>query len=285
MGITVPAHPCYMLWPSSDKFISQLRKISLNPMLFTLSIWKNCSGKYKLSSPCSPLTNITFNPEIPDSLSYDAMLPWTKAGIFQLRHLVNPVTRKLLTFNDLQSKYKIPKNLFYSFLQIQHFLSTKIPQLTLTIPTEFEMVCSRGPHDSHLISNIYKILHAASPVTEQTHTYMRKWSHILNRPIQLSEWKNIWESTSKTSRCVAQKETTYKILMFWYRTPEFLLRQTDYIRTMLEMWLVSGHSFPYILGMSLDNAILVTDPCPIGKNPRIPYTPPTYTSLARLTPP
>ena len=222
MSITVPAHPCCMLWPSSDKYMSQLRKVCLNPMLFTLSIWKRCSGKYPLSSPCSPLVNIIFNPEIPDSLSYDAMLPWTKAGVFQLRHLVHPVTRTFLTFSELQSKYKIPKNIFY-FLQIRHFISTRVPHLTLIMPTEFELLCFRGPYEPHLISTIYKILHDTPQITEHTHSYMRKWSHVLNRPISLPEWRNIWEATSKVSRCVAQKETAYKILMFWYRTPEFLL--------------------------------------------------------------
>lgn len=131
MGITVPAHPCCMLWLSSDKCIPQQYKICLNPMLFTLLIWKRCSSKYSLSSPCSPLVNILFNTEIPDSLSYDSMLPWTQAGIFQLRHLVHPVTRKLLSFSDLQSKHKIPKTLFYSFLQIKHFFITRTPQITL----------------------------------------------------------------------------------------------------------------------------------------------------------
>lgn len=52
---------------------------------------------------------------------------------------------------------------------------------------------------------------------------MRKWSHILQRPISLGEWGKIWDSTSKVSRCVAQRETAYKILMSWYMTPDFLL--------------------------------------------------------------
>lgn len=224
MSITIPAHPCSLLWPSTDKSFAQLRKICLNPMLFTLSIWKKCSGKFSLTSHCSPLINITFNPYIPDSLSYEAMLPWTKAGIFQLRHIVHPITRKILTFSELQSKHGITRNLFYSFLQIQHFFSKKLPQLTLSIPTQFELTCSRGPHEPGLISTIYKILQETPPLTEHTHAYMRKWSHILDRPIALQEWREIWEATSKVSRCVTHKETADKVCMFWYRTPDFLLK-------------------------------------------------------------
>lgn len=219
MGITVPAHPCCILYLSSDKCIPQLRKICLNSMLCTLLIWKRYSSKYSLSSPCSPLVNILFNPKIPDSLSYDSMLPWTQAGTFQLRHLVHPVTRKLLSFSDLQFKNKIPKILFYSFLQIKHFFITRTPQITLDVPTEFEMLCSRGPHQ---VSTIYKILHMASPISKHSHSYMKRWSLILHRPISLVEWGKIWDANSKVSRCVVQRETAYKILMFWYRTPEFL---------------------------------------------------------------
>lgn len=65
---------------------------------------------------------------------------------------------------------------------------------------------------------IYKILHDS----ESTHTYLKKWSHILQQPISLEDWGKIWESTSRTSRCVVQKETALKILLFWYRTPDFL---------------------------------------------------------------
>lgn len=57
---------------------------------------------------------------------------------------------------------------------------------------------------------------------ELTHNYMKKWSRILQRPISLLDWGKIWESASKFSRCVVQKETAIKILLFWYRTPDLL---------------------------------------------------------------
>lgn len=51
---------------------------------------------------------------------------------------------------------------------------------------------------------------------------MRKWSQILQHDISLLDWESIWVSTSKISRCVSHKETAYKIIMFWYRTPALL---------------------------------------------------------------
>lgn len=200
----------------------QLRSLCLAPMFFTLAIWKRCSDRYSLSSPCSPLINILFNADIPDSLSYDRMLHWVWAGIFQLRQLVNPATRHLLTFIDLQEQHQIPKTLFYSYLQIRHFFTTKSPTLTLDKPIDFKMLCAKGPYEPQLISTIYKILHEATPLKVDSHHYMRRWSQILQYDIFLLAWDCIWESTSKISRCVTHKESTYKILLFWYRTPKCL---------------------------------------------------------------
>lgn len=210
MSITSPVHPCYLLWPSSDKHMPQLRGLCLAPML------------YSLSSPCSPLINLFFNPDIPDSLSYDQMLHWTGAGSFQLRHLVNPASRHLLTFTDLQKQHQFPKTCLYAYLQFRHFFTSKAPALSLDKPTNFEILCANGPYEPHLISTIYTILHEVKPLKIDSHHYMKRWSQTLQHDITLLDWENIWESTAKISRCVAHKESTYKILLFWYKTPERL---------------------------------------------------------------
>lgn len=168
MSVTAPVHPRYMLWPSTANHMLQLRSICLAPMLFTLSIWKRCSEHYSLSFPCPPLLNVLFNPDIPDSLSYDRMLAWTQAGIFQLRQLVNPVIQHFLSFSDLK-KHQSPKTLFYSYLQFRHFFSSRSPSLSPSLslekPSDFELLCARGPYEPQLISAIYKIQHEAIPTT------------------------------------------------------------------------------------------------------------------------
>lgn len=88
------------------------------------------------------------------------------------------------------------------------------PTLTLNVPTPFEHLCAEGPHQLHLISFIYHILHEFTKILPDAHLYMRKWNILLGRPIP------IWISTFKSSKCVVQKEIAMKILMFWYRTPE-----------------------------------------------------------------
>lgn len=152
LSVTSPVHPCSMLWADLTTSLSQLRHIYLGPMLFTLSIWKKCNKGFSLSSPCPPLLNVIFNPEIPDSLSYNNMYPWSQAGIFQLRHPVHPVTRKLLSFQELQTKFDIPKKLLLSYLQFKHYFHSISPALTLEKPNAFEALSPRSiPTWSHFL--------------------------------------------------------------------------------------------------------------------------------------
>lgn len=90
-------------------------------------------------------------------------------------------------------------------------------------PTPFELLCAQGPYRTHLISDIYRYLHDVLPLASTQHPYMQKWSQVIQRPILLPQWQKIWEAGSK-SRCVAHRETAYKILFFWYSTPEVLHR-------------------------------------------------------------
>lgn len=49
------------------------------------------------------------------------------------------------------------------------------------------------------------------------------WENGPNFPIQI--WDKIWSFqglVSKSSKCVTQRETSMKILMFWYRTPDVI---------------------------------------------------------------
>lgn len=77
--------------------------------------------------------------------------------------------------------------------------------MTLDKPTPFELLCAQGPYQTH-------------------HLYMQRLSLVTQHPIALPQWQKIWEAISKSSRCVEQRETAYKILFFWYRTPEILQR-------------------------------------------------------------
>lgn len=100
----------------------------LNCMTFTRKVWRECNKAFDLISSCSYLTNVLYNPAIPDSLSHTYMLPWAQADIFQLQHLVNPTTHKLLSFEHLRDQNDtLPPHSFYAYLQFRHSFHTLKP--------------------------------------------------------------------------------------------------------------------------------------------------------------
>lgn len=97
---------------------------------------------------------------------------------------------------EIQHKHQIPKQLFYSYLHFKHFFLSKSQSLSLDKPSTFELLCAKGPYQTHLISSIYKYLLDTLLLTDSHHLYIQKWSQITQRPILLPQWQNIWESIS-----------------------------------------------------------------------------------------
>lgn len=98
--------------------------------------------------------------------------------------------------------------------------------LTLDRPTKFEYLCVQRPYQLHLVSSIYHILHKAT---------LPKGILILiciNENMYSSDLsprnfgkRSASASAFKFSKCMVQRETALKILMFWYRTPEVVNHQ------------------------------------------------------------
>lgn len=169
-----------------------------------------------------PLMIVLFNPSISYNLSLRHILPWANASLFQLCNLVHPISCRLHTFDTLRDKLNIPSQLFYFYLHIRHFFHSQSLLLTLEKPTTFEYLCAQDPHQLHLVSSIHRILHESTPLTEFTHLYMRRWAQLLGKPISSQLWDRIWSSTFKSSKCVLQRETSIKVLMLLYKTPEVI---------------------------------------------------------------
>lgn len=91
--------------------------------LFTLQVWCAASRWYSLSSPCPPLSNVFFNPLIPNSTSFGHWAPWTQATLLQPRHFVHPISRNIFSFGELQAKHQsiilfLSSNLIFFFIPV-----------------------------------------------------------------------------------------------------------------------------------------------------------------------
>lgn len=214
-----PIHPNNLLW-SANADVAPERM--LGPMSHLKWIWRTLAPIHGLSSENSLLTSFICNPKVPDSLTYQMSHPWTSRNLFHFGNLVDPRTRKLLPFADLQNNNEFPRQAFYGYLQIRHYALTIAPTLQFSPPSPFETIVLAGNTQKGLISSIYKILNIFSRNGQGKHSYMTKWEKILGEEIPITQWQIIWAQTAKSSICSLYKENSYKILLLWYMTPDVL---------------------------------------------------------------
>lgn len=119
-----PIHPNSLLW-SANAGVPPERL--LGPMSQLRRLWCKLSHSHELSSERSLLTSFVCNPKIPDSLTHQMSYPWTSRNLFHYGNLVDPRSRKLLTFRP---------NLTYL---IKHFIVTC---KYATMPCPYRLTCN-----------------------------------------------------------------------------------------------------------------------------------------------
>ena len=214
-----PVHPNSLLW-DADVGVGPDRL--LGSMSLLRGLWRKISREVGLKSECSLLNSFVCNPKIPDSLTHQMSWPWASRDLFHFGHLVDPRTRRLLTFSELQVKHDLPRQVFYSYLQIRHYAQTIAPKLQFSQPSPFERIVLEGRHRRGLITDIYQLLNAYDWQGRGKHAYMLKWERELEEPLPMEAWQAVWRQAAKSSLCTLYEENSYKILYFWYQTPDIL---------------------------------------------------------------
>lgn len=193
-------------------------------LLYTMNlvrnIWRQLKHTYSLQSEASLLTAFLYNPKLPDSLTYQMISPWLQRNLFHHGHIVNPVTRVLLSFADLREKHDLPRSAFFGYLQTRHYALTFTSNLQFSKLSPFECLVLSGPSQKGLTSDIYKLLNSHNMDSQGKHGYMLNWEKALGEEISPEQWQSIW--SAKSSICILYKENTYKVLFSWYMTPSHL---------------------------------------------------------------
>lgn len=148
--------------------------------------------------------------------------PWSQRNLFHFGHLVNPVIRVLLSFEEFREKYNLPRSALFGFLQIRHYALTFTSNLQFSKLSPFECLVLFGPSQKGLTSDIYKLLNSYNMNSQGKHSYMLKWEQTLGEQFSTEQWQTIWSRAAKSFICTPYKENTYKVLFFWYMTPSCL---------------------------------------------------------------
>lgn len=150
-----PIHPNSMLW-SSDIPPGSVQL--LVPMALARTLWRRAKSTYPLSTTSSPVTSFLFTPNIPDSLTSQMSHFWMDKALFRYGQLIDPKTRLLRSFRELQIAFDIPKQAFFSYLQIRHYAQSLVSNLRFSPLTDFEKLCLEGSSPKGMISRTYQIL-------------------------------------------------------------------------------------------------------------------------------
>lgn len=84
-------------------------------------LWKHAKQFYPLTSKASLATPFLLTCNIPDSLTLQLSHVWKEKALFHFGILVDARSRKLCSFLDLQEVYNLPRQAFFSYLQILHY--------------------------------------------------------------------------------------------------------------------------------------------------------------------
>lgn len=125
--------PCLDSWTSQSSSLWSLvtgdgkrlpRDIKNNPIIYnTVRVWRGI-GKHMGEVPCTSLLNpLIRNQDFTPGLVPSIFDLWHSRGVKVVGDLYTE--NVLMTFQQLQSKFDIPKEHFYGFFQIRHFIGSR----------------------------------------------------------------------------------------------------------------------------------------------------------------
>lgn len=186
-----------------------------------IRVWYEVREYMKIAdslSQFSPIwANTLFKPGTKDS----GFRLLVEKGLSKISDLFEEGT--LMSFEQISTKYKIPRKHFFKYLQIRSFvLSMQNHSLNLPVLSSLEEITTKKCNNKGLISVFYNWLTSGS--TESSTTKLELWKVGLNEDISEDEWRQVCKNSQKQLGSVSLKLLQYNWLMQTYITPVKLNR-------------------------------------------------------------
>lgn len=169
------------------------------------------------------LKSLVNNPDLTGEGTGANFKKWEELGIHCIFDLWDNGNFK--SFETIKGQYNLPKNDFYKYLQIRHYVHSKMN--TLSLPTDFcllEKTLLDSQKHSHFVSKFYSTLQR---LTKDRLSFLRtSWNTLLKTTIDLEAWEDILLLPSKISICNRYKEMQYNILHNVYISPYMYSKYT-----------------------------------------------------------
>lgn len=146
---------------------------------------------------------------------------WAEKGVGQLKDMFGSYNGNFLSFEELVSKYDIPRKKFFKYLQLRRFVRANQDRLMLAPPLSIlEKVLIKKPFGKGIISEFYDLLLAFSP--ESSNSRLNAWKTDLQEDLTLEQWSTACKAAQTQTGNTRLKLLQYKWLMRVYITPEKL---------------------------------------------------------------
>uniref|UniRef100_A0A3B3BVU9 Reverse transcriptase domain-containing protein n=1 Tax=Oryzias melastigma TaxID=30732 RepID=A0A3B3BVU9_ORYME len=209
LGLEKSQTHCSLLGLLSCKNLTSVRNLcGNNPVIInTVKAWflaRQAEGKSLVTSLLSPIHG---NPEFEPGMIDAGYSIWSHKGI---RHMRNLFSRdSLLSFEQMQVTYGLPRSHFFRYLQVRDFIHKKTTLTSVTTPSPLEELLLKPP-SKKIITCFYNVLnHTDSSIVLDV---AKKWQIDLGVTIEEDEWEVIWNQTKRISVCNNARLLQYKLI-------------------------------------------------------------------------
>ena len=195
------------------------RDIRDNPIIYnSIRVWRQINLYAGRGNVKSLLTPISSNHEFRPGCTSPIFKTWHSVGLRVLGDLFRDGV--LMSFQQLQTQFNLPREHFFGFLQIRHFInSLQLPTPLRPLYSKTEKFLCNCSKVSHFISSFYSLLYS---LDSQELPSIRKWERDCNNEYIEDDWQEAIDSIKKVYTCNRLRETQYKIFHRLHLTPVLL---------------------------------------------------------------
>lgn len=202
---------------ADNNLLFHINKINNPWVKWTLKIWKTIIKEHKLQGDITVLKWCAYDSEFVPNKMDSRFKEWLTKGITALCGVMKD--GKLISFETLRRKHSLDKQDFYRYLQLRHFVDTKMKNVTKTSTSLIELISKS--YDSEnirgIVSRLYKSL---SSLETYSSLYIKiKWEREGGITITEEEWTTIWRHQWKCTSSQKWREFGWKSLIRYFITP------------------------------------------------------------------
>ena len=203
-----PSYPAWLALEAASSEPASLTALAHAPLTFsfspytknvivksTLRVWTQFKRHFGLQS-LSLLAPIVANPAFPPSIVDRAFLSWSTLGIKTFKDLY--IDDTFASFEQLSTKYTLPRSNFFRYLQIRSFVrnvSPQFPNLPETVPVD--SLLRPLPNTKGMISAMYILISSLRPTSLQHIKNM--WEEDIGEEITEDLWEGILHRVHSSS--------------------------------------------------------------------------------------